>query len=99
LPIFALALQRADGWPNIKYRSPAREGHTMISSAIHIQYVLYAAVPCFVGTRVPVKSLFDYLRRGERLDEYQEQYPSVPRPLALKVLEDCHKSLITGRPV
>ena len=70
----------------------------MISSAIHMQYVLYAAVPCFVGTRIPVKSLFDYLLRGERLDEYLEQYPSVPRPLALKVLEDCRKSLVTGRP-
>ena len=69
-----------------------------LSSAIHIQYVLFAAVPCFVGTRIPVKSLFDYLLKGERLDEYLEQYPSVPRALAIKVLDDSRKSLLT-RPV
>ena len=68
-----------------------------LSSAIHIQYVLFAAVPCFVGTRIPVKSLFDYLLRGERLDEYLEQYPSVPRTLALKVLEDSRQSLLGSR--
>ena len=66
-----------------------------LSSAIHIQYVLFAAVPCFIGTRIPVKSLFDYLLKGERLDEYLEQYPSVPRTLALKVLEDSRKSLLS----
>ena len=65
-----------------------------LSSAIHIQYVLLAAVPCFVGTRIPVKSLFDYLLKGERLDEYLEQYPSVPRTLAIKVLKDSRNSLL-----
>ena len=66
-----------------------------LSSAIHIQYVLFAAVPCFIGTRIPVQSMFALLLKGERLDEYLEEYPSVPRTLALKVLEDSRKSLLS----
>src|SRR4051794_30886444 len=35
--------------------------------------------PVFVGTRVPVQSLFDYLEGGETLDEFLKQFPSVTR--------------------
>lgn len=65
----------------------------MISSAIRVQPVLFGAVPCFAGTQIPVKSMFEYLEAGETLDEYLEQYPSVPHTLAIKVLEDSCKSL------
>jgi uncharacterized protein (DUF433 family) len=68
---------------------------TVMSSAIQIQYVLFAAVPCFVGTRIPVKSLFDFLLRGDSLHEYLEQYPSVPRALAVKVLQDSRRALLS----
>ncbi|MBS0316166.1 MAG: DUF433 domain-containing protein [Proteobacteria bacterium] len=69
---------------------------TVISSAIQIQYVLFAAVPCFVGTRIPVKSLFDFLLRGDSLHEYLEQYPSVPRALAVKVIQDSSRALLSS---
>lgn len=68
---------------------------TVMSSAIQIQYVLFAAVPCFVGTRIPVKSMFEFLLRGDSLHEYLEQYPSVPRALAVKVLEDSSRALLS----
>jgi len=41
----------------------------------------------FVGTRVPVYNLFDYLEAGDSLDEFLEQFPSVSREQALAVLE------------
>lgn len=68
----------------------------MISAAIRVQPVLLGAVPCFAGTQIPVKSMFDYLEAGETLDEYLEQYPSVPHTLAVKVLEDSCKSLTSS---
>jgi len=40
----------------------------------------------FVGTRVPVQSLFDYLEGGETLDEFIRQFPSVGRDQAIAVL-------------
>lgn len=43
--------------------------------------------PVFVGTRVPVRSLFDYLEGGESLPEFLRQFPSVKPQQALAVLE------------
>lgn len=41
----------------------------------------------FVGTRVPVYNLFDYLEAGDSLDEFLEQFPSVSRHQAVAALE------------
>ena len=43
--------------------------------------------PVFVGTRVPVKSLFDHLEAGDSLDEFLESFPSVSREQAVAALE------------
>ncbi len=45
--------------------------------------------PVFRGTRVPVKTLFDYLEKGESLDDFLEGFPTVSRELAVQVLEEC----------
>jgi uncharacterized protein (DUF433 family) len=44
--------------------------------------------PVFRGTRVPVKTLFDYLENGESLDDFLEGFPTVSRALAVQVLEE-----------
>jgi uncharacterized protein (DUF433 family) len=49
-----------------------------------------------VGTRVPVKSLFDYLARGRSLDYFLEQFPSVKRQQATAVLERAEKLISRG---
>jgi uncharacterized protein (DUF433 family) len=43
--------------------------------------------PVFVGTRVPVKSLFDHLEAGDSIDEFLESFPSVSRAQAVAALE------------
>jgi len=48
-------------------------------------------VPVFHGTRVPVKTLFDYLEGGESLDDFLEGFPTVSRALAIQVLEESRK--------
>jgi uncharacterized protein (DUF433 family) len=46
----------------------------------------------FTGTRVPVRSLFDYLEGGESLDEFLRQFPSVKREQAVA----AHDSLLAS---
>lgn len=43
--------------------------------------------PCFAGTRVPVKILFEHLEAGEPLSVFLEDFPSVTREHAVAVLE------------
>ena len=50
--------------------------------------------PVFVGTRVPVRSLFDYLEGGESLPEFLHQFPSVMREQAIAVLESACETVI-----
>jgi len=44
-------------------------------------------VPVFKGTRVPIKTLFEYLENDYSLEEFLECFPSVTRDLARQVLE------------
>ena len=52
--------------------------------------------PVFVGTRVPVQSLFDYLEGGETLDEFLLQFPSVTREQAIAALDLARESLLAS---
>ena len=64
-------------------------GHPVIHSDPRIQ----GGVPVFVGTRVPVKNLFDYLESGDSLDQFLEDFPSVSREQAVKALELAREAL------
>ncbi|MGD0461463.1 MAG: DUF433 domain-containing protein [Tepidisphaeraceae bacterium] len=63
---------------------------------INIDPDIQGGTPCFAGTRVPVKSLFDYLARGRSLDYFLEQFPSVKRQQATAVLERAEKLISRG---
>jgi uncharacterized protein (DUF433 family) len=47
----------------------------------------------FVGTRVPVKNLFDCLEAGDTLDQFLRSFPSVTRKQAVAALELARESL------
>jgi uncharacterized protein (DUF433 family) len=42
---------------------------------------------CFTGTRVPVQNLLDYLEGSSSIDDFLEDFPSIPRDKAIAVLE------------
>ena len=44
--------------------------------------------PVFVGTRVPVKSLFDHLEAGDSIEDFLDGFPSVKRELVIALLEE-----------
>ncbi len=48
---------------------------------------------CFIGTRVPLKNLFDYLEAGSSLDEFLSDFPSISREKAVAVLEEARDRL------
>lgn len=48
----------------------------------------------FVGTRVPVETLVDYLEGGSTLDEFLDDFPSVRREQAIAALEILGESLL-----
>ena len=50
---------------------------------VHSDPEIMGGTPVFVGTRVPVYNLFDYLERGHSLDEFLDAVPSVSREQAI----------------
>lgn len=47
---------------------------------------ILGGVPIFAGTRVPVKTLFDYLKANHPLADFLDDFPTVPREQAQAVL-------------
>jgi uncharacterized protein (DUF433 family) len=47
----------------------------------------------FRGTRVPFQALVDYLKGGQTLDEFLDDFPTVTRSAAIAAL-DLAKSLV-----
>ena len=43
--------------------------------------------PVFSGTRVPVRTLVEYLEAGDRLDDVLDDYPTVTREQAVELLD------------
>jgi uncharacterized protein (DUF433 family) len=69
---------------------------TQLGQIVHSDADILGGTPVFVGTRVPVQSLFDYLEGGETLDEFLRQFPSVRREQALAALDLACDSLLAG---
>lgn len=68
----------------------------MPTQVIHSDPQILSGTPVFIGTRVPVQSLFDYLEGGETLDEFLRQFPSVSREQAIAALELARESVLAG---
>ena len=55
---------------------------------------ILGGTPVFKGTRVPVKTLFDYLEDDYSLEEFVECFPSVTREMARRMLERSEAALL-----
>ncbi len=56
---------------------------------------ILGGMPVFVGTRVPVQTLLDYLEAGQPLDEFLDDFPTVRREQATQLLEMVKRSLLS----
>jgi uncharacterized protein (DUF433 family) len=50
--------------------------------------------PVFLGTRVPVQTLLDYLEAGESIDDFLDGFPSVTRAQVVAFLEQAKDRLV-----
>jgi len=68
---------------------------TYASRVVHSDPDILGGTPVFLGTRVPMKTLLDYLEAGDSLDEFLDHFPSVSRPQAIAALE-LAKEMLTA---
>lgn len=55
--------------------------------AINIDPETMGGTPVFAGTRVPIQAVFDFIKTGETLDEFLENFPTAKKDYALALLQ------------
>ncbi len=64
-------------------------------SVVHSHPEIVSGEPVFVGTRVPVRNLLDWLEGGHTLDEFLDNFPTVRREQAIAFLEQAAEALLS----
>ena len=59
----------------------------VIKSEIVVDPDILSGTPVFAGTRVPIHTLMDYLKAGDRVDDFIDDFPTVTRAQVSAVLE------------
>jgi uncharacterized protein (DUF433 family) len=65
-----------------------------LRSIVHSDPEIHSGDPVFVGTRVPVRTLLDYIEGGDSLDVFLDNYPSVSREQAVGFLEEAGRAAL-----
>jgi uncharacterized protein (DUF433 family) len=65
----------------------------LTTQVIHHDPEIMGGVPVFVGTRVPVQTLLDYLAAGDPLADFLDHFPSVTREQAVAALGQANELL------
>ncbi len=63
-------------------------------SVIHTDPEILGGTPVFVGTRVPLQALIDYLEGGHPLSDFLDDFPTVTREQAVAALEEAKELLV-----
>lgn len=63
-------------------------------TVVHSDPNILGGTPVFVGTRVPVQNLIDYLAAGDSLEDFLKSFPSVTREQAIAALELAREALV-----
>jgi uncharacterized protein (DUF433 family) len=82
-----------NGW-FVALRFIRGEEMTSTTSVVHSDPEILGGTLVFVGTRVPLRNLIDYLERGHSLDAFLDAFPSVSHDQAVAVLEAAHEALV-----
>ena len=62
-------------------------------AVIHSDPDILGGTTVFVGTRVPLQNLIDYLEAGDSLDDFLDSFPTVTRKQAIAALELAREAL------
>lgn len=63
-------------------------------AVFHVHPEIMSGAPVFIGTRVPVRTLLDYIEGGDSLDEFLDDFPGVRREQAVQFLEQAAAALL-----
>ena len=74
-----------------------QEGHPLFG-LIWINSQRLGGTPCFAGTRVPIKNLFDYLESGYTIDQFLSDFDGVTREQAQAVVQLAEAGLLAQLP-
>jgi uncharacterized protein (DUF433 family) len=55
---------------------------------------IMGGVPVFSNTRVPIQTLFDYLKAGDSIDDFLDGFPTVTKDQVIGLLEQAGKQLV-----
>jgi uncharacterized protein (DUF433 family) len=58
-----------------------------LKGIVHVDPEIMGGTPVFVGTRVPLQNLVDYLEGGESIEDFLDAFPTVKREQAIAVIE------------
>jgi uncharacterized protein (DUF433 family) len=73
--------------------NPASLRGMKTTSVVKIDPEILSGTPCFAGTRVPARTLIDYLEGGDSLESFLEDFPTVSREQAVALLEEASELL------
>jgi uncharacterized protein (DUF433 family) len=65
-----------------------------LSGVVHSDPEIMGGTPVFVGTRVPLQNLIDYLAGGESIEDFLDGFPSVKRAQALAVIQAAQFAML-----
>jgi uncharacterized protein (DUF433 family) len=65
-----------------------------MKSPITVSAEIQSGEPVFTGTRVPVKNLFDYLKGGNNVESFLEDFPSVTYEQVFGVIQLAENHLL-----
>ncbi|NOS72447.1 MAG: DUF433 domain-containing protein [Verrucomicrobia bacterium] len=58
-----------------------------LNGVVHSDPEIMGGTPVFIGTRVPLQNLIDYLEGGESIEDFLDGFPSVKRTQVIAVIE------------
>ena len=67
-----------------------------LAGIVHSDPEIMGGTPVFVGTRVPLQSLIDYLEGGETIDTFLDQFPTVKREQVIAFLQQGAALLVAA---
>ncbi len=65
-----------------------------VQSAIRVDPDILSGTPVFNGTRVPIQALMDYLKAGDRIDDFLGDFPTVTREQVAAVLDVAGEAVV-----
>ena len=66
------------------------------ASVVRSDPEIMSGTPCFSGTRVPARTLIDYLEGGDSLNDFLEDFPTVSRKQAIAFLEEASERMLVA---